>query len=92
MTPSLSLLVAQNQVASLLTNDVTQVDLPLIRKKVSLEDRISYGQRFYNRKKIAPTRPHPSAPEKPSVLDEAMGFMMAPIDKFRDIFRDFPSQ
>jgi hypothetical protein len=68
------------------------MDLPLLRKHVSLTDRIMYGERFYNRKKIAPTRPHPTAPDKPGVLGEAMGLMMAPIDKFRDVFRNFPAQ
>jgi hypothetical protein len=46
---------------------------------------------FQNRKMIAPTRPHPSAPEKPVLLNEAMGMMMAPIDRFRDLFRDYPN-
>jgi hemerythrin superfamily protein len=68
------------------------VDLMLIRSRCSLDDRIHYGQQFMNRKKIAPTRPHPSTPETPVMLEEAMGLLVAPIDKFRDMFRSFPGK
>lgn len=64
-------------------------DLKLVRDLVSAEDRVTYGKKFQNRKAIAPTRPHPSAPEKPVLLEEAMGLMLAPLDKFRDLFRQF---
>lgn len=67
-------------------------DLMLIRARCSLDDRISYGQKFMNRKSIAPTRPHPLTPESPVLLEEAMGLLIAPIDKFRDLFRSFPSK
>ena len=67
-----------------------QTDLVLIRDHVALEDRIRQGHKFMNRKKIAPTRPHTTAPETPVLLDEVMGLFMAPVDKFRDLFRDYP--
>jgi hypothetical protein len=65
-------------------------DLVMIRDRCTLEDRIHQGHKFMNRKKIAPTRPHTSAPESPALLEEVMGLFMAPVDKFRDLFRDFP--
>ncbi len=67
-------------------------DLPLIKARCSMEDRIHYGQQFMNRKKIAPTRPHPMTPETPVMLEEAMGLLISPIDKFRDMFRSFPGK
>jgi hypothetical protein len=67
-------------------------DLKLLCDNVSAEDRLKYGKKFENRKKIAPTRPHPSVPEKPVMLEEAMGLLTAPLDKFRDLFRDFPGE
>jgi hemerythrin superfamily protein len=69
-----------------------EVDLKLIADSLSLEDRLIYGEKFQNRKKIVPTRPHPLVPERPVILEEAMGLLTAPLDKFRDLFRDFPSE
>lgn len=67
-------------------------DLMLIRARCSLADRISYGEKFMNRKRIAPTRPHPNTPESPVLLEEAMGLLVKPIDMFRDLFRSFPEK
>jgi hypothetical protein len=67
-----------------------ETDLVMIKHKCALEDRIHQGHKFMNRKKIAPTRPHTTAPESPALLEEVMGLFMAPVDKFRDLFRDFP--
>ena len=67
-------------------------DLQLIKDRCSVQDRNKYGKKFQFRKKIVPTRPHPMIPEKPVLLEEAMGLMLAPIDKFRDLFRSFPDE
>ncbi len=67
-----------------------RVDFNLLKARVSLEDRVSYGKKFANRKMMGPTRPHPSVPESPATLEEAMGMLAAPIDRFRDLFREYP--
>ena len=68
------------------------VDLVMIRSRCHVDERISYGQQFMNRKRIAPTRPHPLTPETPVMLEEAMALLVSPIDKFRDMFRSFPGK
>jgi len=40
---------------------------------------------------VAPTQPHAMIPEKPVALEAALGMLMAPLDKFTDMFKDFPS-
>lgn len=65
-------------------------DIPNFKSRVSLQDRISEGNKFMNRKKIMPTHPH-TMPANPT-LKEALGFLLAPIDKFRDMFAKFPSE
>lgn len=67
-------------------------DLPMIVDQVSEEDRIDKGRAFSNRKKMAPTHPHPGIPTTPVTLEAAMGMLQAPIDSFRDLFRSFPSK
>ena len=37
-----------------------------------MDERINYGKMFQNRKKIVPTRPHTSSPEKPAMLEEVL--------------------
>ncbi len=68
------------------------VYLAQMRQEISLENRISYGKSFENRKFIVPTRPHLSAPENLPTLEAAMGLILAPIDKLRDLFTSFPDQ
>lgn len=66
--------------------------LPMLKKYVSEEERISAGNSFSRRKLIVPTRPHTTAPEDPPTLNSLLGLLMAPIDKFRDLFQAFPDQ
>lgn len=67
-------------------------NLPFLSEHVSQEDLISYGKSFAFRKKIVPTRPHPSIPERPTALEMGLGILLTPLDKFADLFRGFPQQ
>jgi len=59
---------------------------PLLTKAVSKEDRIKAGNQFRRRKLIVPTRPHPSAPDSSPTIEALVGLLIAPADKFKDIF------
>lgn len=48
------------------------------------------GAKFSMQKKIAPTRPHSEVPDRPMALELALGLLIAPTDKMRDMFVDFP--
>lgn len=67
-------------------------DLIYLKEKMSQEDLIKAGKTFSLKKKLAPTRPHPNVPDKPTALELAIGLMAAPIDKLRDVFTDFPDK
>jgi len=67
-------------------------DLLRLRDTISEHDRVSYGRSFERRKTIVPTRPHPSAPDKYPTFETLVGLLAAPIDKFRDMFRDYPEK
>lgn len=67
-------------------------DLLYIKEQFSLEERKKAAKSFDLRKKIAPTRPHPWVPDKPTALEEALGLLAAPLDKFRDMFKSFPEE
>lgn len=49
------------------------------------------AQQFEMTKSFTPTRSHPSAPNKPP-FETAVGLMTAPLDKIRDLFRDWPDE
>ncbi|KNE57355.1 hypothetical protein AMAG_18042 [Allomyces macrogynus ATCC 38327] len=49
---------------------------------------IKLGQRFLGAKRMAPTHPHPAAPDKP-VTEAIVGAMTTPLDKLRDVPREF---
>jgi len=63
---------------------------PYLRSLIKEEDLVKAGKMFNLKKKIAPTRPHPGIPDKPTALEMALGLLIAPIDKIRDVFTDFP--
>lgn len=65
-------------------------DLVYLSDNVSPKNLSRAGKMFTLKKKIAPTRPHPMIPEKPVALEAALGLLVAPIDKFRDLFSSFP--
>jgi len=65
---------------------------PQLTKLASREERIKAGNQFRRRKLIVPTRPHPSAPDSSPTLEAMVGLLIAPADKFKDIFFGaFPS-
>lgn len=67
--------------------------LPAINSHFNKQDLINEGNRFLRRKFIAPTRPHTMAPDSIPTLESLVGLLVAPIDKFRDIFMaPFPDQ
>ncbi|KAI9142058.1 HHE domain-containing protein [Paraphysoderma sedebokerense] len=63
-------------------------DLRELRARVGEDELIRLGQKFDGTKKIVPTRPHPSAPDRPP-LETLAGILTAPIDKMRDMARSF---
>jgi hemerythrin-like domain-containing protein len=57
--------------------------LPKLRDTCDAAELAELGEKFENAKKVAPTRPHPSAPDKPpanKILDPGVGL----IDRMRD--------
>ncbi|KAJ3156837.1 hypothetical protein HK101_001480 [Irineochytrium annulatum] len=65
-------------------------ELPYLHSHMNAEGRESAGYRFAFTKDVGPTRPHPEVPERIVALEAAMAIMLAPLDKFRDLFRPFP--
>lgn len=66
--------------------------LPLVRQTFSEEELISAGNQFMRRKFIVPTKPHTIIPEDPPTLEGLLGLLIAPIDKFRELFTSYPDQ
>jgi hypothetical protein len=67
-------------------------DLTLLRSQVTMQDRINAGKKFENRKLIAPSRPHINAPDDNPTLEMLVGLLVAPVDKFKDLFVSFPEK
>ncbi|KAI9183077.1 hypothetical protein H9P43_004042 [Blastocladiella emersonii ATCC 22665] len=63
-------------------------DLPRLRALIGDDGMIRLGHKFVGAKRIAPTHPHPSAPDKP-LAETIVGGMTAPVDKLRDATRQF---
>ncbi|KAF5382333.1 hypothetical protein D9757_008460 [Collybiopsis confluens] len=73
-------------------NDSEEIkDLPQLEPKLGAEGSQQAAASFKTTKKFAPTRPHPSAPNKPPG-ETLIGFLALPIDKLRDMFAKFPTQ
>lgn len=66
--------------------------LPLIRKHIPEDKLVSLGNQFMRRKFIVPTRPHSSIPEDSPTIEGLLGLLIAPIDKFRELFTSYPDQ
>ncbi|KAL1714126.1 hypothetical protein EV715DRAFT_210176 [Schizophyllum commune] len=66
-------------------------EMPKLEALLMEEDSKSAAGSFARTKMIAPTRPHPSAPDKPP-FETIVGLMSAPIDKVMDMFAKFPSE
>ncbi|KAG9307458.1 hypothetical protein G9A89_017288 [Geosiphon pyriformis] len=61
---------------------------PQFRKAVSEEKLQELGKKWINTRPLVPTRPHPSAPDKPPA-ETIAGATQAPIDRLRDAPREF---
>jgi hemerythrin superfamily protein len=57
--------------------------LPKLRAACDAEELRELGKKFENSKKMAPTRPHPSAPDRPPA-NKILGPGMGLIDRMRD--------
>jgi len=57
--------------------------LPKLRDTCDSEELRELGEKFENSKKMAPTRPHPSAPDRPPA-NKILGPGMGLIDRMRD--------
>ncbi|KAF8070169.1 hypothetical protein FPV67DRAFT_1412816 [Lyophyllum atratum] len=68
-----------------------QEDLPLLEPKLGKQGSIEAAQKFKRTKQFAPTRAHPSAPNKPP-FETLVGLMAAPLDKLKDAFAKFPTE
>jgi len=64
-----------------------QDDLVFMESHLSTDKLQKAGKMFNLKKKFVPTRPHPMIPEKPVMIEAMLGLLVAPIDKFGDLFR-----
>jgi len=69
-----------------------QNDLPKFEDAISHDDSVKLAKSFSRTKQLAPTRSHPSAPDKGGLFQTAAGLAAAPMDKIRDLFASFPEQ
>jgi len=66
-------------------------DLPQLEKVLGPENSKEAAAKFKRTKKFAPTRAHPSAPNKPP-YETFAGFLALPIDLLKDQFAKFPTE
>lgn len=66
--------------------------LPMLKKYINQDLRTKAGKAFLLKKSIVPTRPHTMVPEDPVTINNILGLLISPIDKFRDLFTNFPDQ
>ncbi|KAF1343628.1 HHE domain-containing protein [Delphinella strobiligena] len=66
-------------------------DMPRLEKLLSREESEAIARSFERTKGIVPTRSHPAAPTE-YYLETLAGLLAAPIDRFQDWFRDFPTE
>lgn len=66
-------------------------DMPRLEKILSREQSKELANHFERTKLITPTRSHPSAPNKP-YFENFAAMLAAPIDKFSDLLRAYPSE
>jgi hypothetical protein len=67
-------------------------ELKIFAAEVPLDLRVEAGRKFQNRKMIVPTRPHTMIPDSNPTLEAIFGLLVAPVDKFLDLFTKFPDQ
>ncbi|KAJ3156059.1 hypothetical protein HDU89_005623 [Geranomyces variabilis] len=64
--------------------------LPALAQKIpDVDERVKISAQFLRAKTIAPTRPHPAAPDKPAIWELLAGLPLAPIDKLQDQTKNF---
>ncbi|CAG8572631.1 12779_t:CDS:2 [Acaulospora colombiana] len=61
---------------------------PKFKEAVAANVLNEAGEKFVSTRKMAPTHPHPGAPDKPPA-ETAAGMTALPLDKARDLTRDF---
>lgn len=66
-------------------------DLPMLEEKLGPEGSKEAALSFKRTKQFVPTRAHPDAPNKPP-YETAVGMLMAPLDKLKDMFAKFPTK
>lgn len=66
-------------------------DMPRLEGLLSREESEAIARSFERTKGIVPTRSHPAAPTE-YYLETLTGLLAAPIDRFQDWFRDFPTE
>ncbi|KAF9350997.1 hypothetical protein BGX26_010884 [Mortierella sp. AD094] len=71
--------------------DEEEQDLVALENAMQESESQDLCHSFQRTKKFAPTRSHPSAPDKPP-FENVAGLLAAPIDKLRDMFSKFPKQ
>ena len=67
-------------------------DLEYLKQHVDQMGREAAGITFALGKNIVPTKPHAAVPNKSAALEGALGLLVTPVDKLRNIFEKFPSQ
>ncbi|KAF9425290.1 hypothetical protein BGZ94_007676 [Podila epigama] len=66
-------------------------DLVVLEKALEEADSEDLLQKFNRAKMFAPTRSHPSAPDKPP-FETVAGLLAAPLDHLKDLFSRFPKE
>ncbi|QJQ94669.1 MULTISPECIES: hemerythrin domain-containing protein [Halomonadaceae] len=64
-------------------NDEESDQFPKLRTHISADDLVDMGEKVENAKKLAPTRPHPSAPHS-ELFHKSVGAGVGMIDRLRD--------
>jgi len=72
-------------------NDEETKDLPQLEAKMSPDELTKAAADFKRTKQFAPTRAHPSAPNKPP-YETIAGLFALPLDKLKDMFTSFPGE
>jgi len=66
-------------------------DLDQLRQGIPMPELVQAGSSFERTKMLVPTRAHPGAPDKPP-FETVVGLLTAPLDKLKDLFREFPEE
>ncbi len=80
-----------SNIIGLARNHITDEEneqLPYLEKTLSQEELEKLGRDFDKAKKMAPSRPHPSAPQE-GIAHTAAGLFAKPVDAMLDMTRDF---